>query len=124
MFVCVKPDYFRSHVKEGLRDLFSSRTLPDGRRGVFHPDNFTFGQPVYLSSLYAAAQSVDANTMTLQYFEALKSLGDSPATKFVVPLELAGLLRGVTGSVGQSLTNGHAMAGSEPVVGNESGGGS
>ena len=59
MFVCVKPDYFRSHVKEALRDIFSSRTLPDGQRGVFHPDNFTFGQPVYLSSLYAAAQNVD-----------------------------------------------------------------
>jgi hypothetical protein len=49
---------------------------------------------------------VDANTMTLQYFDALKSLGDSPATKFVVPLELAGLLRGVTGSLDQSLGNG------------------
>jgi regulator of protease activity HflC (stomatin/prohibitin superfamily) len=75
-----------------------------------------------LREIYAAAQIVDANTMTLQYFDALKSLGDSPATKFVVPLELAGLLRGVTGSVGQSLTNGHAPAGSDPVVGNESGG--
>ena len=29
-----------------------------GQRGVFHPDNFTFGQPVYLSSIYAAAQEV------------------------------------------------------------------
>ena len=28
------------------------------RRGVFHPDNFTFGQTVYLSPLYAAAQAV------------------------------------------------------------------
>jgi hypothetical protein len=26
---------------------------------VFHPDNFTFGQPVYLSPLYAAALAVD-----------------------------------------------------------------
>ena len=25
---------------------------------MFHPDNFTFGQPVYLSRLYAAAQAV------------------------------------------------------------------
>jgi regulator of protease activity HflC (stomatin/prohibitin superfamily) len=77
-----------------------------------------------LRQIYAAAQSVDANTMTLQYFEALKSLGDSPATKFVVPLELAGLLRGVTGSVGQSLTNGHATAESESAVGHESDGAS
>ncbi len=58
MLVCVNPDYFRADVKQALLDLFSNRVLPDGRRGVFHPDNFTFGQPVYLSAMYAAAQSV------------------------------------------------------------------
>jgi hypothetical protein len=59
MRVCVKPDYFRSDVKAALLEVFSSRTLEDGRRGVFHPDNFSFGEPVYLSPLYAAAQNVD-----------------------------------------------------------------
>ena len=34
------------------------RPAPDGRRGFFHPDNFTFGQPVYLSRIYAAAAEV------------------------------------------------------------------
>jgi predicted phage baseplate assembly protein len=58
MFVCVKPDYFRTDVDRQLRDVFSSGTLPDGRRGFFHPDNFTFGQPVWLSTIYAAAQAV------------------------------------------------------------------
>ncbi len=58
MHVCVKPNYFRSDVKTALLRLFSNQTQPDGRRGVFHPDNFTFGQPVYLSRLYAAAQTV------------------------------------------------------------------
>jgi uncharacterized phage protein gp47/JayE len=58
MAVCVKPDYFRSDVKKALLEVFSDRILPDGRRGVFHPDNFTFGQPVYLSQLYAIAQAV------------------------------------------------------------------
>ena len=56
--VCVQPTYFRSDVKAALREVFSNRTLPDGRRGVFHPDNFTFGQPVYLSRLYTAAYAV------------------------------------------------------------------
>jgi hypothetical protein len=41
-----------------LFEIFSNRTLPDGRRGLFHPDNFSFGQPVYLSSIFAAAQAV------------------------------------------------------------------
>ncbi len=58
MHVCVKPDYFRSDVHAALLEVFTSRTLPNGRRGVFHPDNFTFGQTVYLSPLYAAAQAV------------------------------------------------------------------
>ena len=58
MFVCVKPDYFRSDVRTALLEVFSSGTLADGRRGVFHPDHFTFGQTVHLSPLYAAAQSV------------------------------------------------------------------
>lgn len=57
--VCVKPGHFRGDVKAALLQVFSKRTLPDGRRGVFHPDNFTFGQPVYLSQIYAAAQAVD-----------------------------------------------------------------
>ncbi len=58
MFVCVKPDYFRSDVEGALLDIFSSRTLADGSKGLFQPDFFTFGQTVYLSPLYAAAQAV------------------------------------------------------------------
>jgi hypothetical protein len=58
MFVCVKPDYFRSDVRAALLDVFSSRTFPDGRKGIFQPDFFTFGETVYLSALYAAAQAV------------------------------------------------------------------
>ena len=58
MTVCVKPNYFASDVKAALLEVFSNRLLPDGRRGLFHPDNFTFGQPVFSSRLYAAAQAV------------------------------------------------------------------
>jgi hypothetical protein len=59
MTVCLKPGYLRSDVKAALLEVLSNRQLPDGRRGLFHPDNFTFGQPVYLSALYAAAQKVE-----------------------------------------------------------------
>jgi hypothetical protein len=57
--VCVEPGYFRGDVRAALLELFGRRTLPDGRRGLFHPDNFTFGQTVYLSPVVAAAQSVE-----------------------------------------------------------------
>jgi hypothetical protein len=56
--VCVKPGYFFSDVEQALLEVFSNRVLPDGRLGVFHPDNFSFGQSVYLSSLIATAQAV------------------------------------------------------------------
>jgi hypothetical protein len=58
MNVCVLPEYFRSDVLSTLLQVFSNRILPDGRLGLFHPDNFTFGQTVYLSQIYAVAQSV------------------------------------------------------------------
>jgi Baseplate J-like protein len=56
--VCVKAGYFFSDVERALLEIFSNRVLPDGRLGVFHPDNFSFGQPVFLSSLIATAQAV------------------------------------------------------------------
>jgi baseplate J-like protein len=59
LHVCVAPEYFRSDVGAALLDVFSSGTRAGGGRGMFHPDNFTFGQAVYSSPLYAAAQSVD-----------------------------------------------------------------
>jgi hypothetical protein len=58
MSVCVKPDYFRADVEEALLHVFSNRILPDGSRGVFHPDNFTFNQTIYLSQIYAQAQAI------------------------------------------------------------------
>ncbi|WP_375448804.1 putative baseplate assembly protein [uncultured Nostoc sp.] len=58
MTVYVKFDYLRGHVKAALLDIFSHRSLPDGRRGFFHPDNLTFGKGIALSQLVAIAYAV------------------------------------------------------------------
>jgi hypothetical protein len=58
LLVCVAPDFFRSDVRKGLLEVLGSGTLDGGRRGLFHPDNFSFGQTVYLSPVYAAARGV------------------------------------------------------------------
>ncbi|MCI0538553.1 MAG: putative baseplate assembly protein [Verrucomicrobiales bacterium] len=58
MHVCIHPGYFRNDVKSALLDRFSNRLLADGSKGVFHPDNFSLGQTVFLSPFYEAAQSV------------------------------------------------------------------
>ena len=56
--VCVKEGYFQSDVKETLLEVFSSGVRPDGWKGYFHPDHFTFGQPLYLSELISTAMEV------------------------------------------------------------------
>ena len=50
-----------------------------------------------LKAIHGVAQGVDANTMTLQYVDALKELGSGDSTKFVLPLELTKML-GALGS--------------------------
>lgn len=56
--VCVAPGFLRSAVKQALLETFGSIDLPDGQRGFFHPDNYTFEQPVYLSQIVAKAMQV------------------------------------------------------------------
>ncbi len=58
MTICVKRDYPRSSVKRKLLERFSRFDLADGSLGYFHPDNYTFGQRVYLSRIIAAAMEV------------------------------------------------------------------
>ncbi|MDG0868680.1 SPFH domain-containing protein [Candidatus Lucifugimonas marina] len=45
-----------------------------------------------LKAIHGVASGVDANTMTLQYVDALKELGAADSTKFVLPLELTKML--------------------------------
>jgi predicted phage baseplate assembly protein len=58
LHVCVAGGHFVSRVRDELVDVLSARTLADGRRGLFHPDNFTFGDPVTVSRILAAAAGV------------------------------------------------------------------
>ena len=44
-----------------------------------------------LEAIFNAAKAVDQKTMTLQYFETLKSLGMSPSTKYIFPMEFTSL---------------------------------
>jgi hypothetical protein len=45
-----------------------------------------------LEKIYSVAQTVDPKTMTLQYFETLKTIGASPSTKYIFPMEFSGML--------------------------------
>ncbi|MCS7251140.1 MAG: SPFH domain-containing protein [Anaerolineae bacterium] len=50
------------------------------------------GFAIALERIFSVARAVDANTMTLQYLEALKALGASPSTKFIFPMEFTRLI--------------------------------
>jgi regulator of protease activity HflC (stomatin/prohibitin superfamily) len=45
-----------------------------------------------LERIYQVANTIDGKTMSLQYFETLKSLGASPSTKFIFPMEFTSML--------------------------------
>ena len=68
------------------------------------------GFALALQKIFETASTVDANTMSLQYLEALKALGQSDSTKFVIPLELASMIAGVAGQAGRSFGAGDAPA--------------
>lgn len=59
LHICVLADYFRADVLQAVQRVLSSGVRPDGALGIFHPDNFSFGQAVYLSRIVAAAQDVE-----------------------------------------------------------------
>lgn len=46
-----------------------------------------------LEKIYSVAKDIDANTLSLQYFDTLKQLGAAESTKFILPMEFTNLLR-------------------------------
>ncbi|MBE3144326.1 MAG: SPFH/Band 7/PHB domain protein [Planctomycetes bacterium] len=50
------------------------------------------GFSVALEKIFAAAKTIDQKTMTLQYFETLKSIGQGASTKFIFPMEFTSMI--------------------------------
>ncbi len=70
-----------------MRDALSSVILPDGRLGAFHPDNFTFGQPVFASRVVAAAQAVEGvESVRLDRFQRLVDPDPATQENGVIPI--------------------------------------
>ncbi len=46
-----------------------------------------------LDKIYQIAQGVDSKTMTIQYFETLKTIGEGASTKYIFPMEFNSMLR-------------------------------
>jgi regulator of protease activity HflC (stomatin/prohibitin superfamily) len=50
------------------------------------------GYSAALEKIFAAAKTIDQKTMTLQYFETLKSLGQGASTKYIFPMEFTSMI--------------------------------
>ena len=67
-----------------------------------------------LERIYGVANTVDAKTMSLQYFETLKSLGASPSTKFIFPMEFTSMLSPFLGMGGNQQPSNGGTTPSQP----------
>lgn len=54
----VAPGSQPSSVQEALQHTLGNGLLPNGSKGFFHPDNFTFGQSLFVSKIFAAVMAV------------------------------------------------------------------
>jgi len=80
-------------VAQGQKEAAILQAEGERQAAVLKAEGFALA----LQQIFQAASGVDAKTMGIQYLEALKALGNSPSTKFVVPLEFTSLLRGIGG---------------------------
>src|SRR4030095_12335197 len=46
---CLKPGFIPADVQEAIEVALSTAELPGGSKGLFHPDNFSFGDFLYVS---------------------------------------------------------------------------
>jgi Baseplate J-like protein len=58
LHLCVAEGHFRADVLQAVKQVLGAQRQADGTLALFHPDNFSFGDPVYLSRVVAAAQAV------------------------------------------------------------------
>ncbi len=58
LLVEIKDGYFQSSIFRELGKTFGNQDLPSGKRGFFHPDNLSFGQPVYLSQIIKRSMEI------------------------------------------------------------------
>ncbi len=84
---------------EGERQATILQSEGDRQAAVLRAEGFALA----LNEVFKVAQGVDSKTLTLQYLEALKALGEGAATKFVIPMEFVNLVQPLVAHAGQAL---------------------
>lgn len=80
-------------VAEGARQAAILNAEGARQAAILRAEGFALA----LSKIFEVASTLDAKTMSLQYLDALKEIGASPSTKFLIPMEFTSMLSGVSG---------------------------
>jgi regulator of protease activity HflC (stomatin/prohibitin superfamily) len=83
------------NVAEGAKQANILNAEGDRQAAILRAEGFSLA----LTQIFGAAKGIDQKTMALQYLEALKALGNSPSTKFVIPTEFTRLLEPFMGYI-------------------------
>ncbi|MET1232359.1 MAG: SPFH domain-containing protein [Candidatus Limnocylindrales bacterium] len=95
------------NVAEGEKQAAILRAEGDRQSAILRAEGFSEA----LQRIFSAASGVDEKTMALQYLEALKAIGNSPATKYVIPFEFTQLLQPLVGYLAKSANDDGPQAG-------------
>lgn len=74
---------------EGEREAAILRAEGTRQAEILNAEGFSNA----LEQINSVARTADARTMSLQYFETLKQLGEGAATKFIFPMEFTSMLQ-------------------------------
>jgi len=76
-------------VAEGAKQAAILKAEGDRQAAILRAEGFALA----LDRIFSVAQHIDSKTLTLQYLEALKVLGEGASTKFIFPMEFTKLLQ-------------------------------
>ncbi len=92
------------NVAEGQKQSEILKAEGDRQAAILRAQGFSEA----LTQIFGAAKGIDEKTMALQYLEALKALGNSPSTKFIIPTEFTRLVEPLTGYINRGMNPGSA----------------
>jgi regulator of protease activity HflC (stomatin/prohibitin superfamily) len=94
------------NVAEGQKQSEILKAEGERQAAILRAEGFSMA----LERIYTAARGIDDKTMSLQYLEALKALGASPSTKFLIPTEFTRLAEQIGSYVGRGMGAGGGAA--------------
>ncbi|HEX5015424.1 MAG TPA: SPFH domain-containing protein [Candidatus Limnocylindrales bacterium] len=83
------------NVAEGQKQSEILKAEGDRQAAILRAEGFSEA----LTRIFNAASGVDEKTMALQYLDALKAIGASPSTKYVIPAEVTRWIEPLAGYV-------------------------